>query len=488
MFSMSALELAAAVKEKKLSVAEVVSAYIETTENTDNKHNSFLAVSKEYALESAREVQSRLESGETLSPLAGIPIALADNISTTGIETTCASKMLKGYSPVFSAAVVERLEQAGMVIIGKLNMDEFAMGSSGETGAFGPVKNPWDISRVAGGSSSGSAAAIAAGEAPLTLGSDTGGDLRQPCAFCGVTGIKPTYGAVSRFGLIANASSFDQIGPAGRNMDDCAALLSIISGADGRDGTCVLEKPYIFDKNPAEHLDGVRIGLPGNLMTGIAEDVKGSVLAAAREFQAAGAIVEEFEMPLVDCLFPAWYIIACAEASSNLGRYDGLKYGYRSGNARTLSEVYRLSRGEGFGLEVKRRIMFGALMLSSGCYDTYFSKAMRARTVIMNACRKLLLDFDMLLFPVVPDTAHGLGETAGSPMNMFAGAAYNVLANLAGLPAASLPCGFDRHGLPIGFQLISSAFMEEKLIFAARTYQSRTVYHNRLPCGQGIGL
>jgi aspartyl-tRNA(Asn)/glutamyl-tRNA(Gln) amidotransferase subunit A len=373
-----------------------------------------------------------------------------------------------------------------MIVIGKLNMDEYAMGGSSETGASGPVHNPWDLSRVAGGSSGGSAAAVAAGEIPLVLGSDTGGSIRQPCAFCGVTGIKPSYGSVSRYGLIAYASSLDQIGPIGQNIDDCAALLSIISGPDTRDSTCVIEKPFEFDNSRAG-LEGVNIGLPRNYFSGgIDEEVKSAVLAVAKEFEASGAIIEEFEMPLMDYMLPAYYIIACAEASSNLSRYDGLKYGYRSadtggGAPLSLSEVYRLSRSGGFGLEVKRRIMLGSFVLSSGYYDAYYKKALQARALIKDAYTHLFTKFDMILSPVAPGTAYRIGENSGDPMKMYMGDIYTVSINLAGLPAAALPCGFDSSNLPIGFQLIGDAFSENKLINAARVYQTRTNYHLKKP-------
>ena len=493
MLELTALELSSAVKNKTLSVTEAVSAYIETIEKTNKQFNAFLAVSKENALARAKEVQSQIDSGEELSPLAGVPIAIKDNISTTGIETTCASKMLGGYTPVFNATVIEKLERAGMIVTGKLNMDEFAMGGSSETGASGPVHNPWDISRVAGGSSGGSAAATAAGLIPITLGSDTGGSIRQPCAFCGVTGIKPTYGAVSRYGLVAYASSLDQIGTIGKNIDDCAALLSIISGPDERDSTCVIEKPFKFNTTHDGRLDGVRIGLPRNYFAGgIDEDVKAAVLSVAKEFEASGAAVEEFEMPLMDYMVPAYYIIACAEASSNLSRYDGLKYGYRSttthANARTtLSDVYRLSRSEGFGLEVKRRIMLGSFVLSSGYYDAYYKKALQTRALIKNAYSKLFSHFDMILSPVAPTTAYKLGENVDDPMKMYMGDIYTVSINLAGLPSVALPCGFDRQGLPVGFQLIGDAFCEQKLIAAGREFQGRTTYHLAVPGGNAGG-
>jgi len=483
----SALGLSALIKAKKLGVVELTSAYIDAIEKKDSRYNAFLTVAKDKALARAKEIQSRLDKGEALSPLAGVPIAVKDNISTEGIETTCASKMLKGYTPVFNATVIGKLEKAGMVLVGKTNMDEYAMGGSSETGASGPVHNPWDTARVAGGSSGGSVAAVVAGEIPIALGSDTGGSIRQPCAFCGATGIKPTYGSVSRYGLIAYASSLDQIGPIGQNIDDCAALLSIISGPDTRDSTCVIEKPFEFgngETRAPSGLQGVKIGLPRNYFAGgIDEEVKTAVLAAAQEFKAAGAIIEEFEMPLMDYVIPTYYIIACAEASSNLSRYDGLKYGYRSANAGSLSEVYRFSRNEGFGLEVKRRIMLGSFVLSSGYYDAYYKKALQVRALIKDAYTRLFTKYDMILSPVAPTTAYKIGENVDDPMKMYMGDIYTVSINLAGLPSAALPCGFDSAGLPIGFQLIGDAFSERKLIGAARVYQARTEYHIKRPEG-----
>ncbi|MDR0320142.1 MAG: Asp-tRNA(Asn)/Glu-tRNA(Gln) amidotransferase subunit GatA [Treponema sp.] len=486
MLNMSALELSQAIKEKKLSVPELVNLYIDFIQKHNKNFNTFLTISKDSALQRAQEIQSRIDKGEAISPLAGVPIAIKDNISTMGIATTCASKTLDGYMPVFNAAVVDKLEQAGMIVIGKLNMDEFAMGGSSETGACGPVRNPWDTERVPGGSSGGSAAAVAVGQTPISLGSDTGGSIRQPCAFCGVTGIKPTYGSVSRYGLIAYASSLDQIGPIGQNIDDCAALLSVISGADEKDSTCVIEKPFNFEKANSERLDGVKIGLPSNYFAGgIDEDVKSVVLSSAKELEAAGASIEEFEMPMLEYMVPTYYIIACAEASSNLSRYDGLKYGRRSTNARTLSEVYRLSRNESFGLEVKRRIMLGSFVLSSGYYDAYYKKALQARALIKDAYNKQFEKFDMILSPVAPTTAYKLGENIGDPMKMYMGDIYTVSINLAGLPAVALPCGFGNQGLPIGFQLIGNSFSENKLIEAARVFQNRTDHHKKRPSVQG---
>jgi len=485
---MTALELASAIKTKQLSVPEAVSKFINAIEENEKKINAFTVVSKERAFSRAKEVQAQIDAGK-VSPLAGVPIAVKDNISTEGIETACASKMLGSYTPVFNAAVIEKLEQAGMIVIGKTNMDEFAMGGSSETGAGGAVCNPWDVDRVAGGSSGGSAAAVAAGEAPIALGSDTGGSIRQPCSFCGTTGIKPSYGAVSRYGLIAYASSLDQIGTIGQNIEDCAALLEIISGCDTRDSTCIIEKPFKFDlEKDCADLKGIKIGLPKNYFeSGIDNEVKTAVLAAAKELEAAGASIEEFEMPFMDYMIPAYYIIACAEASSNLSRYDGLKYGFRSesaasSGAKTLSDVYRLSRSEGFGLEVKRRIMLGSFVLSSGYYDAYYKKALQTRALIKDAYIKLFTQYDMILSPVAPTTAYKRGENVDDPIKMYMGDIYTVSINLAGLPAVSLPCGFSQAGsgkqkLPIGFQLIGDAFSEKKLIDTARVYQKRTDHH-----------
>ena len=487
MLEMSALALAASIKEKKISVIEATEAVIDSIEKTNNRYNAFTVLSKENALARATEIQARINAGETISPLAGVPIALKDNISTIGIETTCASKMLGGYTPIYNASVADKLKQAGLIVVGKLNMDEFAMGGSSETGISGPVRNPWDVSRVAGGSSGGSAAAVAGGEILVALGSDTGGSIRQPCSFCGVTGIKPTYGSVSRYGLVAYASSLDQIGPIGQNIDDCAALLSIISGPDEKDSTCIIEKPFQFCKTNTDRIDGVRIGLPRNyFVDGIDDDVKNTVLAAAKELENAGACVEEFEMPLMDYMTPAYYIIACAEASSNLSRYDGLKYGYRSPDAQTLAECYNLSRSEGFGIEVKRRIMLGSFVLSSGYYDAYYKKALQTRAMIKDAYDKLFERFDMILSPVAPTTAYKIGENIGDPMKMYMGDIFTVSVNLAGLPAVSLPCGFDKNGLPIGFQLIGDAFTEEELVKTAQVYQQQTDFHTSKPGGDGV--
>ncbi|MCL2099606.1 MAG: Asp-tRNA(Asn)/Glu-tRNA(Gln) amidotransferase subunit GatA [Oscillospiraceae bacterium] len=484
MFELSALELAGKIKNKEISVIEAVDFYIDSIEKNDKNYNAFISVSTEEARARAEIIQAKINAGESVSALAGVPVALKDNISTAGIKTTCASKMLADYTPVYNAAVVDKLERADMIILGKLNMDEFSMGGSSETGFFGAVKNPWDNSRVAGGSSGGSAAAVAAGIVPAALGSDTGGSIRQPCAFCGVTGIKPTYGAVSRFGLIAYASSLDQIGTIARDINDCAAVLSVISGADSRDSTCVINSSFDFGGACGEKLEGTKIGLPANYLgEGIESGVKSVILKAVREFEAAGACVEEFDMPLTEYMIPAYYIIACAEASSNLSRYDGLKYGYCAKEANTLSELYNLSRSEGFGLEVKRRIMLGSFVLSSGYYESYYKKALQTRALIKEAYNKLFERFDMIISPAAPSSAYKLGENISDPLKMYMGDIYTVSANLAGLPAIALPCGFDGCGLPVGLQLTGNVFTEEKLVQTARVYQNRTAHHKIKPGG-----
>ncbi|MCL2758884.1 MAG: Asp-tRNA(Asn)/Glu-tRNA(Gln) amidotransferase subunit GatA [Treponema sp.] len=482
---LTALELASAIKAKKISVPEAVSAYMDNIEKNDKQFNAFLTVASEKALECAVEVQAKIDKGEVLSPLAGVPVSLKDNISTEGIETTCASKMLKGYKPVYNAAVVEKLERAGMIIIGKNNMDEFALGCSGETEAFGAIRNPWDVTRSAG---DGSAAAVIAGETPLALGTDTGGYIRQPCAFCGITGINPTYGSVSRYGIIANVSSMDQAGPVGQNIEDCAALLSIISGSDERDSTCLIKEPFEFDLTagvPADSMKGVRIGVPANVTSGaitpLDDDIKNAVFAAVKEYEAAGASIEEFEMPLMDYVIPAYCIIGSAELSSNLAKFDGLKFGYRSGDAKTLSDVYKLSRTEGFGMEVKRRIMLGSFVLSAEQYEIYFKKAQQVRILIRDAYKKLFERFDFILSPVTAAAAHKPGEYIDDPMKTYMGDIFTASVNLAGLPAAALPCGFNKQGMPVGFQLIGNTFSENKLINAGRVFQSRTNFHTIKP-------
>jgi len=482
MFELGALELSSEIKSKKISVNEAVSAYLKSITGNNNQYNAFITVLEEKALIDAEKIQQRINKGENISPLAGVPVAVKDNICTMGIETTCASKMLKGYRPVFNASVIEKMEEAGMILIGKLNMDEFAMGRTGRQSAFGDVKNPWNTSLVTGGSSSGSAAAVAGMEAPLSLGTDTGGSIRNPCAYCGLTGIKPSYGSVSRYGLVAHASSLDQIGPMGKNIDDAAALLEIISGPDEKDNTCIMNTAFDFDiagqkKNNADGkpLSNIKIGLPINLFdSNMSDEVRNSIMNAAKEFENRGAIMEEFEMPLKDYFIPVYISISAAEAYSNLSRFDGLKYGYRNKDAKDLSELYSLSRGEGFGMEVKKRIMLGSMILSSENYDLYYRKAMQIRTLIINSYKDLFKKYDVILSPVSFTTAYKPEEVSDTRI-------FNVSANLAGLPALALPCGLDNKGLPIGFQLTGKAFSESLLINSARVYQNCTIHHTERP-------
>jgi len=481
---MTALEMGRLIKERKLGCAEAATAVLEAISSTDGELGAYISIQKDRAIAAALKVQARLDAGEALPPLAGVPVSIKDNICTKDVPTTCGSKMLEDFKPVYDAAVVEKLAAAGAVPVGKLNMDEFAMGGSTETSYFGAAKNPWDPRRVPGGSSGGAAAAVAAGEAVYAVASDTGGSIRQPCSFCGVSGIKPTYGSVSRYGLVAYASSLDQIGPIGRDIRDCAAALQILSGPDGRDSTSVIERPFDFSDSFSGDIKDMVIGLPVNYLSdGIDSDVRQAVARAAETFKALGARVEDFTMPMMEYAVPAYYIIACAEAGSNLSRYDGIKYGYRSGNADSLADVYLSSRSEGFGIEVKRRIMLGSFVLSAGYYDAYYHKALQARGLIRNAFNQAFDKYDVLLSPVAPTTAYKLGENITDPLKMYLGDIYTVSVNLAGFPAAALPCGFDRNKLPVGMQLIGKEFSEPKLVRAADAFQQNTDWHKRR-CGK----
>ena len=411
-----------------------------------------------------------------------MPIGVKDNICTKDILTTCSSKILENFVPTYNATVINRLNDEGMVVIGKLNMDEFAMGSTTETSATGVTHNPWDVEKVPGGSSGGAAAAVAAKLSPVTLGSDTGGSIRQPCSFCGVTGLKPTYGAVSRYGLVAYASSLDQIGPIGKDVDDCAALFSVIQGKDEKDGTSMVYDKFDFDKAVSGEIKGKKIGIPEDYLgEGINEDVKASILAAADKFHELGAEVEMFKMPIAKYAIPTYYIIACAEACSNLSRYDGIKYGYSSKNSENLLDRYVMSRSEGFGMEVKRRIMLGNFVLSSGYYDAYYNKALKAKKLIQNAFFDAFEKYDMILGPVAPTTALKMGESLSDPLKMYLGDIYTVMINIAGLPSFSAPCGFDADGMPIGMQLIGKPFCEAEIMSAAKAFQNATDYHKKLP-------
>ena len=474
----TAVELGQLLKDRKISALELTKYMLENIDDRDKEINAFITVDEKGALKMAEDVQARLDRGEEISPLAGVPMAIKDNICTKDMLTSCGSRMLYNFKPIYNATVVDRLKKAGAVILGKLNMDEFAMGGSTETSYFGSAKNPWNTERVTGGSSGGSAASVSAGEAVYTLGSDTGGSIRQPCSFCGVSGIKPTYGSVSRYGLVAFASSLDQIGPVGRDIRDCAQVLSIISGHDAKDSTSVKRGAFDFRNCFSGDLKGIKIGIPVNYFgEGLDDDVKGPVLKAAETLRKLGADTEEFEMKITDYAIPAYYVLACAEASSNLSRYDGIKYGYRRKDCDNLLDVYYTSRSDAFGMEVKRRIMLGSFVLSSGYYDAYYNKALKVRRLIKNSFDNAFQKYDMILSPVAPTVAYKLGENSSDPLKMYLGDVYTVSVNLAGIPAVSIPCGFGSNNMPVGMQLIGNSFSEPVLVKAASAFQRSTDFH-----------
>ncbi|ROR27443.1 aspartyl/glutamyl-tRNA(Asn/Gln) amidotransferase subunit A [Mobilisporobacter senegalensis] len=476
--SLTALELGKKIRSGEISVLEATKAQLEILKARDKEYHAYVTIFEEEALSRAKEVQSLIDTGELGdSPLAGVPVAIKDNICTKGNLTTCSSKILNNFKPPYNAEVIERLNRAGAVIIGKVNMDEFAMGSTTETSYYGPTLNPWNTAHVPGGSSGGAAAAVAAEEAFYALGSDTGGSIRQPSAFCGVTGIKPTYGTVSRYGLIAYASSLDQIGPIARDVSDCAAILEVISGHDGKDSTSIHSDNIKYTTALVDDVKGMKIGIPkGYIGKGLDSEVRDGVLKAAKVLESKGAIVEEFDLDIVDYAIPAYYVIASAEASSNLSRYDGVKYGYRTKDFDGLQDVYKKTRSEGFGMEVKRRMMIGAFVLSSGYYDAYYNKALKVKARIKEGFDKAFERYDIILGPTAPTTATRIGESLSDPLKMYLGDIYTVSVNLAGLPAISLPCGVDRNRLPIGLQLIGRPFGEADIIRAAYSYEQTREY------------
>lgn len=478
--SLTAVELAAAIKAGEVSAVDAMKAVLDRIDQTEKEINAYVTIDKETALKKAEEVQKKIEAGELTGPLAGVPVAIKDNMCTEGMLTTCSSKILGNFIPTFSAEAVINLEKAGAVIIGKTNMDEFAMGSTTETSAFGETKNPWNTEHVPGGSSGGSAAAVAANECFFALGSDTGGSIRQPASFCGVVGLKPTYGTVSRYGLIAYGSSLDQIGPLTKDVTDCATVMEIIASHDPKDSTSVDRnndkvaggKGTDFTKALIKDVKGMRIGIPRDYFgEGLDSEVKDAVLAAAKALEKEGAIVEEFDLSLVEYAIPTYYTIAAAEASSNLERFDGIKYGYRAEEFEGLHNMYKKTRSEGFGPEVKRRIMLGSFVLSSGYYDAYYLKALRVKAMLKKAFDEAFAKYDIILGPVAPTTAPKLGSSLSDPIKMYLGDIYTISVNLAGLPGISIPCGKDSNGLPIGLQLIANTFDEKKLIQAAYTYE-----------------
>jgi len=470
--NMTAASLAVAIKNKEVTVMDATKAVLEQIEKTESTYNCYVTVDNEGALKQAEEVQAKIDAGELTGPLAGVPVAIKDNMCTQGLLTTCSSKILGNFVPTYSSEAVLNLQKAGAVIIGKTNMDEFAMGSTTETSAFGETRNPWNPDHVPGGSSGGSAAAVAAQECFYALGSDTGGSIRQPASFCGVVGLKPTYGTVSRYGLIAYGSSLDQIGPLCKDVTDCATIMEVIASHDPKDSTSIKREDTDFTSALVDDVKGMKIGLPRDYFgEGLDPEVKDAVLKAAEVLKEKGAIVEEFDLSLVEYAIPTYYTIAAAEASSNLERFDGIKYGYRTKDYKGLHNMYKKSRSEGFGAEVKRRIMLGSFVLSSGYYDAYYLKALRVKALIKKAFDEAFKKYDVILGPVAPTTAPKLGESLSDPLKMYLGDIYTISANLAGLPGLSIPCGIDSAGLPIGLQLIGDCFKEKNLIRAAYAYE-----------------
>ena len=472
----SAVELAQAIKAGETTAVEAMKAVLDRIDASEESIHAYVTIDREAALAKAEAVQKQIEAGELTGPLAGVPVAFKDNMCTEGVLTTCSSRILGNFIPTFTAEAVKNLEKAGAVMIGKTNMDEFAMGSTTETSAYGVTRNPWNTEHVPGGSSGGSAAAVAAEECFFALGSDTGGSIRQPASFCGVVGLKPTYGTVSRYGLIAYGSSLDQIGPLTKDVTDCATVMEAIASHDTKDSTSIdraaIGKDTDFTSALIEDVKGMKIGIPRDYFgDGLDSEVKEAVLAAAKALEAKGAIVEEFDLSLVEYAIPTYYTIAAAEASSNLERFDGIKYGYRTPEYEGLHNMYKKTRSEGFGPEVKRRIMLGSFVLSSGYYDAYYLKALRVKAMIRKAFDDAFSKYDLILGPVAPTTAPKLGESLSDPLKMYLGDIYTISVNLAGLPGISVPCGVDSQGLPIGMQLLADSFEEKKLIQAAYTYE-----------------
>ena len=473
LLKLTALELGEKIKAKEVTVREAVDAVIGQIRESESEIHSFVTIDEEGAYAQAEEVQKKIDAGELTGPLAGVPVAIKDNMCIEGQLTTCSSKILSNFKPTYTAEAVENLRKAGAVIIGKTNMDEFAMGSTTETSAYGITRNPWNLEHVPGGSSGGSCAAVAAGETYLALGSDTGGSIRQPSSYCGVTGIKPTYGTVSRYGLVAYASSLDQIGPVGKDVSDCAALLEIIAGHDTKDSTSMKREDLQFSKELTGDIKGMKFGVPEEyLAEGLDPEVKASFMGVLDTLKELGAEVEFFSIKTMEYMIPAYYIIASAEASSNLERFDGVKYGFRAAEYEGLHDMYKKTRTAGFGEEVKRRIMLGSFVLSSGYYDAYYLKALRTKALIKKEFDQAFGKYDVLLAPASPFTAPKIGESLKNPLAMYLGDIYTVAVNLCGLPGITVPCGKDSKGLPIGIQMIGDCFMEKKILRAAHAYET----------------
>ena len=472
LYELTAHELSDKLKAKEVSSTEITKSVIERIEKVEGTIGSYITSTHEQALETAKLVDNKIANGEEIAPLEGIPMAIKDNICTEGIKTTCASKMLENFIPPYDAFVAKKIKEINAPVLGKLNMDEFAMGSSTENSYFKKTKNPYNTDKVPGGSSGGSAASVSADTAVYTLGSDTGGSIRQPASFCGVVGLKPTYGLVSRFGLVAFASSLDQIGPLTKDVTDSAMVLNLIAGHDKMDSTSINIPKEDYTKELVNDVKGMKIGIPNDYIgEGINEDVKNAILKAVETYKALGAEIEFFDMKASKYALPAYYIISSAEASSNLARYDGIKYGYRTDSFESLDDLYKKTRSEGFGKEVKRRIMLGTYALSSGYYDAYYKKAQQVRTVIKNDFDAAFERYDFILTPTAPTTAFNIGSKTTDPLQMYLEDICTVSINIASVPAISIPCGFDKENMPIGMQLIGKAFSESTLLRAAYTFE-----------------
>ena len=479
-------ELVEKLEKGEVTSVEITKSYFDRIKEKDPLVKAYVSTMEEEAMARAKEIDEKRKAGEPVSKFAGIPIGIKDNMCITGTKTTCSSKMLENFVAPYNATVIEKLNKEDLVYLGKLNMDEFAMGGSTENSAFFKTTNPWDLERVPGGSSGGSAAAVAADMAPWTLGSDTGGSIRQPASLCGVVGLKPTYGLVSRYGLVAFASSLDQIGPITKDVTDAAMLLNLIAGHDEKDSTSMDLEVKDYTKALVNDVKGMRIGLPKEYLgEGINEEVKNAILEVAKKYEEMGAIVEDCSFEVGQYATSVYYIIACAEASSNLGRFDGIRYGYRSENFDNLKDIYKNSRSEGFGEEVKRRIMLGTYVLSSGYYDAYYKKAQKVRTVITDAYNELFGKYDLLLTPTSPTTAFKIGEKCNNPVEMYLADICTVPVNIGGLPGMSVPCAIDSKGLPIGFQLLAKPFDEEKIIKAAYSYEQNSNFRENKPTFKG---
>ena len=473
-------ELQEKLKNKELTITEITKAYVDRINEKEKDVQAFVTTLSDEAIKQAEEVQVKVESGEITGDFAGIPIGIKDNMCTKGVKTTCSSHMLENFIAPYDATVVENLNKENMINLGKLNMDEFAMGGSTEYSYFKKTKNPWNLNKVPGGSSGGSAAAVAANLVPWALGSDTGGSIRQPSSFCGVVGLKPTYGLVSRYGLVAFASSLDQIGPITKDVYDSAMLLNLIAGHDEKDTTSANIEKKDYTKCLKNDVKGLKIGVPKEFFAeGINEEVKDSLEKAMEKYKELGAVVEEISLDIAKYSLATYYIVACAEASSNLGRFDGIRYGYRAKEFKNLRDLYKKSRSEGFGPEVKRRIILGTYVLSSGYYDAYYKKAQQVRTLVMNEFNKAFEKYDVILTPTSPTVAFDIGSKSDNPLEMYLADICTVSVNIAGLPGISVPCGVDSQGMPIGMQLIGNKFQEETILNAAYTYEQATKFREK---------